>query len=82
LDVVGAIFRFEDDLIDAAHHDQTGRPSRPRKRFKVLATDKVYDAKALRRQLRKRGIGAQIPKWVWKTKKPHGRPLKKDVLRV
>jgi hypothetical protein len=57
------------------------RPGRPWKRFKVLATDKGYDAKALRQQLRKRGIRAQIPKRVWKTKKLRGRPLKKDVPR-
>jgi hypothetical protein len=57
---------------------RTGRPGRPRKRFKVLATDKGYDAKALRQQLRKRGIRAQIPKRVWQTKNPRGRPLKKD----
>ena len=60
---------------------RTGRPGRPRKRFKVLVTDKGYDAKALRQQLRKRGIRAQIPKRVWQTKKPRGRPLKKDVPR-
>ena len=60
---------------------RTGRPGRPRKRFKVLATDKGYDAKALRQQLRKRGIRAQIPKRVWQSKKLRGRPLKKDVPR-
>ena len=60
---------------------RTGRPGRPRKRFKVLATDKGYDAKALRQQLRKRGIRAQIPTRVWKTKPPRGRPRKKDVPR-
>jgi hypothetical protein len=61
---------------------RTGRPGRPRKRFKVLATDKGYDAKTLRQQLQKRGMRAQIPKRVWKTTKPRGRPLKKDVPRV
>jgi transposase len=60
---------------------RTGRAGRPRKRCKVLATDKGYEAKVLRQQLRKRGIRAQIPKRVWKTKKPRGRPLKKDVPR-
>jgi hypothetical protein len=60
---------------------RTGRPGRPRKRFKVLATDKGYDAKALRQCLRKRGIRAQIPKRVWKPKKTRGRPLKQDVPR-
>jgi Transposase DDE domain len=37
--------------------------------------------KALRHRLRKRGIRPQIPKRVWKTKKPRGRPLTKDVPR-
>jgi Transposase DDE domain len=60
---------------------RTGKRGRPRKRPKVIATDKGYDAKDLRRQLRRRGIRAQIPKRVWKTKKPRGRPLKIDVPR-
>ena len=53
---------------------RTGKPGRPRKRCKVWATDKGYDAKALRQQLRQRGIRAQIPQRVWKTKTPRGRP--------
>jgi hypothetical protein len=57
---------------------RTGSPGRPRKRFKVLATDKEYAAKAWRQQLRTRGIRAQLPKRVWKSKPPRGRPLKKD----
>ena len=60
---------------------RTGRPGRPRKRPRVLATDKGYDAKALRLQLRKRGIRAQIPKRVWKTEKSRGRPIKMAVPR-
>ena len=60
---------------------RTGKRGRPRKRLKVLATDRGYDAKALRRCLRKRGIRPQIPKRVWNTKKRRGRPLKKDVPR-
>src|SRR5262249_9938895 len=70
-------------LLDAVK-PPTGRPGRrgrPRKRLKVLATDKGYDAKALRQTLRKRGIRAQIPKRVWKTKKNRGRPIKKVVPR-
>lgn len=67
-------------LLDAVRL-QTGKPGRPRKRPKVLATDKGYDATALRLQLRKRGIRAQIPKRVWKTKKSRGRPIKMDVPR-
>jgi transposase len=67
-------------LLDA-FRIRTGKRGRPRKRLKVLATDKGYDAKALRHRLRERGIRPQIPKRVWKTKKPRGRPLKKDVPR-
>jgi transposase len=65
-------------LLDAVHL-HTGTRGRPRKRPKVLATEKGYDAKALRLQLRKRGIRAQIPKRIWKTKKARGRPIKIDV---
>jgi Transposase DDE domain len=60
---------------------QTGKPGRPRKRPKVLATDKGDDAKAWRLQRRKRGIRAQIPKRIWKTKNARGRPIKMDVPR-
>ena len=59
----------------------TGKVGRPRKRLKVIATDKGYEAQALRQQLRKRGTRAQIPKRVWKTKKKRGRPMKKVVPR-
>jgi hypothetical protein len=41
---------------------RTGKRGRPRKRLKVIAPDKGYDAKALRQPLRKRGIRAQRPK--------------------
>src|SRR5215468_5181061 len=67
-------------LLDAVKV-HTGKRGRPRKRLKVIATDKGYDAKALRQTLRKRGIRAQLPKRVWKTKKPRGRPIKKVVPR-
>jgi IS5 family transposase len=67
-------------LLDACRI-RTGKRGRPRKRLKVLATDKGYEAKALRHRLRKRGIRPQIPKRVWNPKKPRGRPLKKDVPR-
>jgi transposase len=59
----------------------TGKPGRPRKRPQVLAANKGYDAKGLRPQLRNRGIRAQIPKRVWKTKRSRGRPIKMDVPR-
>src|SRR6266566_3553761 len=67
-------------LLDAVEV-RTRTRGRPRKRLKVIATDKGYDAKALRQQLRQRGIRAQIPKRVWKTKKNRGRPIKKVVPR-
>jgi transposase len=60
---------------------RTGNRGRPRKRVKVLAADKGYDAKALRQRLRRRGIRPQIPKRVWKSRKPRGRPIKTDVPR-
>ena len=67
-------------LLDAVKI-RTGKRGRPRKRLRVIATDKGYDAKALREKLRKRGIRAQIPKRVWKTKKHRGRPIKQVVPR-
>jgi Transposase DDE domain len=67
-------------LLDAVKV-RTGKRGRPRKRLKVIATDKGYDAKALRQQLRNRGIRAQFPKRVWKTKKNRGRPIKQVVPR-
>src|ERR1700741_1818033 len=65
-------------LLDAVKV-RTGNRGRPRKRLKVLATDKGYDAKALRQTLRRRGIRAQLPKRGWKTKKNRGRPIKQGV---
>jgi IS5 family transposase len=67
-------------LLDGLHI-RTGKRGRPRKRPKILAADKGYDAKDLRHRLRTRGIRPQIPKRVWKTKKSSGRPIKKDVPR-
>lgn len=67
-------------LLDAVRL-RTGRRGRPRKRPKVLVTDKGYDAKDLRQQLRRRGIRPQLPKRVWATRKPRGRPVKMDAPR-
>jgi hypothetical protein len=67
-------------LLDTLHI-RTGKRGRPRKRLKVLAADKGYDAKDLRQRLRQRGIRPQIPTRVWKTQKPRGRPIKKAVPR-
>ena len=67
-------------LLDAVKV-HTGKRGRPRKRLKVIATDKGYDAQGLRQKLRQRGIRAQMPKRVWKTKKHRGRPIKKVVPR-
>jgi IS5 family transposase len=60
---------------------KTLKRGRPRKKLKVLAADKGYDSKEKRAALRKRGIRAQIPKRVWKTKKNRGRPIKISVPR-
>jgi Transposase DDE domain len=67
-------------LLDAVRL-RTGKRGRPRKRLNVLATDNGYDAKVLRQQLRTRGIRAQMPKRVWRRKRPRGRPIKRDVPR-
>jgi len=67
-------------LLDTLHI-RTGKRGRPRKRLKVLAMDKGYDAKDLRHCLRRRGIRPQIPKRVWKNRNPRGRPINKDVPR-
>jgi IS5 family transposase len=67
-------------LLDTLHV-HTGKQGRPRKRLQVLAADKGYDAKDLRRRLRTRGIRPQIPKRVWKSRKPRGRPIKHEVPR-
>jgi transposase len=60
---------------------RTGHRGRPRTRLKAMATDKGYAAQALRQQLRKRGIRAQLPKRVWQTKQNRGRPSKRIVPR-
>jgi Transposase DDE domain len=67
-------------LLDAVRR-RTGKRGRPRKRPTAMATDKGYDAQDLRRQPRRRGIRAQIPKRASKAKKARGRPLKTDVPR-
>jgi IS5 family transposase len=67
-------------LLDSLHV-RTGQQGRPRKRLKVLTADKGYDAKDLRRRLRTRGIRPQIPKRIWKSRKPRGRPIKQEVPR-
>ncbi len=59
----------------------TGKRGRPRTRLGGLVTDKGDEAKALRQKLRQRGIGAQLPKRLWKRKKHRGRPMKKGVPR-
>jgi hypothetical protein len=62
-------------------HLRTGKRGRPRKRLKVLAMDKGYDAKDLRHRLRRRGSRPQILKRVWKSRQPRGRPIKTGVPR-
>jgi len=60
---------------------RTGTRGRPRTRLNVIATDQGYDATARRQKLRQRGIRAQLPKRVWKTKKNRGRPITSVVPR-
>ena len=60
---------------------RTGRRGRPRTGLQGIATEKGYDAQALRPQLRQRGLRAQLPKRVWKPKKKRGRPIKNVVPR-
>ena len=67
-------------LLDAVHI-RTGKRGRPRQRLKVVATEKGDDAKGLRQCLRTRGIRPQIPKRVWKTRRPRGRPINQGVPR-
>jgi hypothetical protein len=62
-------------------HIRTGKRGRPCKRFKVLAADTGYDAKDLRQRLRRRRIRPQIPKRLWQTRKPSGRPIQRAVPR-
>jgi hypothetical protein len=67
-------------LLDAVRL-RTGTGGRPRKRPKVIVTDRGYEAKDLRRQRRTRGSRAPSPKRVWKTKRLRGRPIKINVPR-
>jgi hypothetical protein len=60
---------------------RTGTRGRPRTRLQGIVTDKGSDAQTLRRQLRTRGIRAPMPKRVWKTKPPRGRPITRDMPR-
>jgi IS5 family transposase len=60
---------------------KTAPVGRPKKRFKVIAADKGYDAKWLRQKLRNRGIRAQIAKRRWHRKPPLGRPIQMSVPR-
>jgi hypothetical protein len=55
-------------LLDTLHV-RPGQRGRPRKRCKVLAAEKGYEAKDLRRRLRTRGIRPQIPTRVWKSRR-------------
>ncbi|WP_323713212.1 transposase [Gloeocapsopsis dulcis] len=59
----------------------TGKRGNPKRRPKVLAADKGYDAKWLRQRLRTKGIRPQIKKRQLRGKKTKGRPIKKIVPR-
>lgn len=53
----------------------------PKRRPKVIAADKGYDARWLRHKLRTKGIRPQIKKRQWSGKKLKGRPIKDVVPR-
>ena len=59
----------------------TGKRGNPKRRPKILAADKGYDAKWLRYNLRTKGIRPQIKKRQWKGKKLLGRPMVETVPR-
>ena len=59
----------------------TGKRGNPKRRPKVLAADKGYDARWLRKRLRTKGIRPQIKKRQTRGKKPKGRPIKDIVPR-
>jgi transposase len=67
-------------LLDAVKL-RTGICGRPRKRLKVITTDKGYEAKAWRQTLRQRGSRAPLPKRAWQSKTNRGRPITKVVPR-
>ena len=60
---------------------RTGARGRPRQRRHVLTTATGSEAKALRQQLRPRGLRAPIPTRVRKTKHNRGRPITNVVPR-
>jgi transposase len=60
---------------------KTPAVGRRKKRFKVLAGDKGYDAKWLRQLLRKRGIRSQIVKRRRQDRKTIGKPITISVSR-
>lgn len=59
----------------------TGKRGNPKRRPKVLAADKGYDARWLRQRLRTLGIRPQIKKRQWRGKKLKGRPIREIVPR-
>jgi len=60
-------------LLDAVQV-KTGSRGRPKKRPRKLQGDKGYDSKAVRQQVKKRGIQPQISRRVWPDRKqPRGR---------
>lgn len=60
----------------------TGKRGNPKRRPRVLAADKGYDARWLRRRLRTKGIRPQIKKRQIRGKQSKGRPIKEIVPRA
>jgi IS5 family transposase len=60
----------------------TGKRGSPKRRPKVLAADKGYDARWLRNKLRTKGIRPQIKKRQIRDKKPKGRPIRGNCISL
>ena len=65
-------------FLSQMHHNQRGLPKR---RYKVWTCCITLIVPSEARQSEERGIRAQLPKRVWKSKKNRGRPIKKVVPR-
>lgn len=57
-------------VLDAVRIPQPGR--KPRKRIRVLAMDKAFDAMLLRRKLRAKGVRASVPERRYKHRRRRG----------
>lgn len=74
--------REQTEILSDAIDIRTGRVGRPKKRPRALQTDKGYDARRLRDNVRRRGISPMIPRRSWPNRKsPVGRPPSEPIDR-